>query len=218
MGLYARGIREDVQLADEKTRLSYALGLVMGADFEPGVLLDLDYAAFAEGLKTAVEKGEAPMSNDDAYEMVQAALERAITKQAEENQLKETQFLAENGARSTVRTTASGLQYEVLAEGEGEKPGPDAEVRVNYEGSLADGTVFDSSYERGESEELPLDGIIVGLAEGLQLMNTGGKYRFFIPHSLAYRETGAGPIPPYSTVIFTVELLEIIKTTEPESE
>ena len=215
MALYAGAIREETRLADEKVRLSYALGLVMGDDFEPAVLLDMDYAAFAEGLKTAVEKGEARLSRDEAYELVQSALEKAVAKRNEETRIREDRFLSENGARPEVRTTASGLQYEVLAEGEGEKPLRSDTARVNYEGSLSDGTVFDSSLERGESEDLPLDMIISGLAEGLQLMSVGSRYRFYIPHRLAYRETGAGQIiPPYATVIFTVELLEIIKSAE----
>jgi FKBP-type peptidyl-prolyl cis-trans isomerase len=214
MVLYAKGIQEEIHLADAKTRLSYALGMVMGEDFEPAALLDLDYAAFAEGLKTSVEKGEAKISQDEAYELVQNALQAAMVKRAEENQVKEAQFLSQNGARPEVQTTASGLQYEALAEAEGAKPGRADTARVHYEGSLSDGTVFDSSWEREEYEDLPLNRIIPGLAEGLQLMSAGSKYRFYIPSRLAYGETGAGPlIPPYATVIFTVELLEIIPQT-----
>jgi FKBP-type peptidyl-prolyl cis-trans isomerase len=213
--LYAHGIREEIQLADEKTRVSYALGMVMGAEFEPASLLDLDYAAFTEGLKTAVEKGTAKINEEDAYALVEAALQAAIVKQAGENRLKETRFLSENGARPEIRTTASGLQYEVLAEGGGEKPRRSDTVRVDYEGSLVNGTVFDSSYQRGESEDFPLSRVIPGWAEGLQLMSAGSKYRLYIPSALAYGETGAGPlIPPYSTLIFTVELLEIMQTAE----
>jgi FKBP-type peptidyl-prolyl cis-trans isomerase len=214
MALHAKGIQEELRLADEKARLSYALGLVIGADLQPAGL-DLDYAAFAEGLKTAIEKGEAPFSQDEAMEIVQTALQVAMEKRAEENRVKEAQFLSENSARPEVRTTTSGLQYEVLVEGEGEKPGPADMVRVDYEGSLTDGTVFDSSYSRGQSEDIPLDQVIPGWAEGLTLMGVGSKYRLYIPSSLAYGETGAGLlIPPYSTIVFTVELLEIIK--EPE--
>ncbi|MDR0583416.1 MAG: FKBP-type peptidyl-prolyl cis-trans isomerase [Treponema sp.] len=214
MALHAKGIQEDLRLADEKARLSYALGLVIGADMEPAGL-ELDYASFAEGLKTAIEKGEAKFNQDEAIEIVQAALQAAMKKQAGENQAKEARYLSENSARPEVRTTASGLQYEVLIEGEGEKPGPTDMVRVDYEGSLADGTVFDSSYSRGESEDIPLDQVIPGWAEGLTLMGIGSKYRLYIPSSLAYGETGAGPlIPPYSTIVFTVELLDIVK--EPE--
>ena len=214
MALYAKGIQEDIRLADEKARLSYALGLAIGADLEPAGL-ELDYAAFAEGLKAAIEGGEALFSEDEAMEIVQTALQAAIEKRAGENRAKEARYLSENSARPEVRTTASGLQYEVLIEGEGEKPGPADMVRVNYEGSLTDGTVFDSSYSRGESEDIPLDQVISGWAEGLTLMGVGSKYRLYIPSSLAYGEIGAGQlIPPYSTIVFTVELLEIVK--EPE--
>jgi FKBP-type peptidyl-prolyl cis-trans isomerase len=213
MALHAKGIQEELRLADEKARLSYALGLAIGEDLQPAGL-DLDYAAFAEGLKTAIEKGEALFSQDEAMEIVQTALQAAMEKRAEENRMEEAQFLSENSARPEVRTTASGLQYEVLVEGEGEKPGPADMVRVDYEGSLTDGTVFDSSYSRGQSEDIPLDQVIPGWAEGLTLMGVGSKYRLYIPSSLAYGAQGGGPIPPYSTIVFTVELLEIIK--EPE--
>jgi FKBP-type peptidyl-prolyl cis-trans isomerase len=214
MVLYAKGIREDIQLADEKVRLSYALGLVVGSDFEPGVLLDLDYTAFAEGMKTAIEKGEAKLSEDEAFEMVRTALEKAMAEQNAENRRGEEEFLSANGTRPEVRTTASGLQYEALAEGEGPLPGPADTVRVNYEGTLVDGTIFDSSYERGESEDFPLNQVIPGWAEGLRLMKVGSKYRLYIPSGLAYGAAGTGPIPPYATLIFTVELLEINQASE----
>ena len=214
MDLYAKGIREDIQIADEKARLSYALGLAVGSNFEPGALLDLDYTAFAEGMKTAVEKGEAKLSEDEAFELVRTALEKAMAKRDAENRRREAEFLAANGERPEVRTTASGLQYEALAEGEGPKPGRADTVRVNYEGTLVDGTVFDSSYERGESDDFPLDQVIPGWAEGLQLMNVGSKYRLYIPSSLAYGETGTGQILPYATLVFTVELLEITRESE----
>ena len=120
------------------------------------------------------------------------------------------QFLAENAKREGVKTTASGLQYEVLEATIGQKPKATDTVRVHYEGTLIDGTVFDSSYKRGESIAFPLNGVIKGWTEGLQLMSVGSKYKFFIPYQLAYGERGAGgSIPPYAALIFTVELLGI---------
>ena len=120
------------------------------------------------------------------------------------------QFLAENAKREGVKTTASGLQYEVLEATIGQKPKATDTVRVHYEGTLIDGTIFDSSYQRGEPIEFPLNGVIKGWTEGLQLMPVGSKYKLFIPYNLGYGERGAGAsIPPYATLIFTVELLEI---------
>ncbi len=119
-------------------------------------------------------------------------------------------FLQENALREEVKVTDSGLQYEVLVEGKGKKPTADQKVKVHYEGTLIDGTVFDSSYQRGEPIEFPLNGVIKGWTEGLQLMPVGSKYKLYIPYELGYGERGAGQsIPPFATLIFTVELLEI---------
>ena len=120
------------------------------------------------------------------------------------------QFLQENALREEVKVTESGLQYEVLKEGKGAKPTAESTVKVHYEGTLIDGTVFDSSYQRGEPIEFPLNGVIKGWTEGLQLMSVGSKYKLYIPYELGYGERGAGQsIPPYAALIFTVELLEI---------
>lgn len=119
-------------------------------------------------------------------------------------------FLAENAKREGVKVTASGLQYEVLEATIGQKPKATDSVKVHYEGTLIDGTVFDSSYKRGEPISFPLNGVIKGWTEGVQLMSVGSKYKFFIPYQLAYGEQGAGAsIPPYAALIFTVELLGI---------
>ena len=134
----------------------------------------------------------------------------------EENLKKGQEFLAENAKREVVITTSSGLQYEVLqvqqeGEGEGEKKNPSATdvVRCHYEGRLIDGTVFDSSYKRGEPAEFALNQVIPGWTEGLQLMKEGSKYRFYIPQDLAYGSRGVSIIPPYSALIFDVELIEV---------
>ncbi|MBR2265367.1 MAG: FKBP-type peptidyl-prolyl cis-trans isomerase, partial [Paludibacteraceae bacterium] len=121
------------------------------------------------------------------------------------------QFLAENALKDGVKTTSSGLQYEVIKMGKGAKPTATSTVKVHYEGTLIDGTIFDSSIQRGEPIEFPLNGVIKGWTEGLQLMPVGSKFRFYIPQELGYGAQAAGSIPPYSTLIFEVELLDITK-------
>jgi FKBP-type peptidyl-prolyl cis-trans isomerase len=215
--LYGEGIAEGVELADERAKTSYAIGLVIGSDLKQAGL-ELNYAAVAEGLRAAVEGGEA-FTTDEAIGVVQAALQEAMERQAGESRRQELQFLAENSGREGVFSTESGLQYEVIAEGDGERPSENDTVMVHYEGALTDGTVFDSSYERDEPAEFPLNQVIPGWAEGLLLMNTGSTYRFYIPSELAYGDRGVGQIiPPYSTLVFKVELLEIAGETYNEEE
>lgn len=143
------------------------------------------------------------------YEEFKAGIDLVLNMSAKAKEEGE-KFLAENAKREGVKTTASGLQYEVLEATLGQKPKATDSVRVHYEGTLIDGTVFDSSYKRGESIAFPLNGVIKGWTEGLQLMSVGSKYKFLIPYQLAYGERGAGAsIPPYAALIFTVELLGI---------
>ena len=143
------------------------------------------------------------------YEEFKAGVD-LVLKASQEAKAEGEKFLAENAKREGVKTTASGLQYEVLEATIGQKPKTTDTVRVHYEGTLIDGTVFDSSYKRGESISFPLNGVIKGWTEGLQLMSVGSKYKLFIPYQLAYGEHGAGAsIPPYAALIFTVELLGI---------
>ena len=152
-----------------------------------------------------MQYGEKELNYEEFKQGVDFVL-KASAKAKEEGE----KFLAENGKREGVKTTASGLQYEVLEATLGQKPKATDTVKVHYEGTLIDGTVFDSSYKRGESISFPLNGVIKGWTEGLQLMAVGSKYKFFIPYELAYGERGAGAsIPPYATLIFTVELLGI---------
>ena len=213
----ANGIREDVEITGEKARTSYAFGMTVGGDLKQAGL-EIDYTAFTEGLRAAMEHGLTIMDKDEALEIVQEAFESAVRKQAEELQEREAIFLAENASQPGVYSTESGLQYIILEEGNGPKPAANDTVLVHYEGSLINGTVFDSSYERDEPEEIPLDMVIPGWAEGIMLMNVGSKHRIFLPSSLAYGGRGAGQIiPPYSTLVFIVELLDIV-TVEAEEE
>ncbi|MDR2922724.1 MAG: FKBP-type peptidyl-prolyl cis-trans isomerase, partial [Treponema sp.] len=157
------------------------------------------------GAQTRLDTSEAQMKFQQAYEAI-------IEKRNNEAMQKETAFLAENSKKPGVSITASGLQYEVIEEGKGPKPGESDTVKVHYEGKLIDGTVFDSSYNRGAPAEFPLNLVISGWTEGIQLMGVNSKYRLYIPSQLAYGPNGADPvIPPYSTLIFEVELLDIIK-------
>ncbi|MDR1446968.1 MAG: FKBP-type peptidyl-prolyl cis-trans isomerase [Treponema sp.] len=209
--LSAEGIAEDVRAAEQKSDTGYAFGMVIAEDLvKTG--LELDYHSVYEGLRAVMKKEDTRISMDNAIRMVQSAFQEAMAKQAAEARTTETAWLEENGAKEGVISTETGLQYQMLTEGEGEQPGPMSIVKVNYEGTLTDGTVFDSSWERGEPVEFPLEAVIPGWAEGIQMMKTGGTSLLFIPSSLAYGSQGAGQvIPPYSTLIFKVELLEIVK-------
>jgi FKBP-type peptidyl-prolyl cis-trans isomerase len=197
----------------EKIDTGYALGLIIGADLK-GTGIEFDPAAFGQGLRDSIEGQDPRMSLDEAVPLVQGAYQAAAERKTEENRVKEALFLEENGKRRGVITTASGLQYEVIQGGKGEKPGPQAVVRVNYEGKFTDGEIFDSSYERGEAQEIPLNQVIPGWTEGVQLMGVGDTFTFFIPSRLAYGEQGGGAIPPHTPLIFKVELLGILPPEE----
>jgi FKBP-type peptidyl-prolyl cis-trans isomerase len=208
--LYARGVL-DVETDQKKTDMSYAYGLIIGTDLK-GAGLDIDYPALTQGLRDAFDGGSARLSVDAAVSLVQEYLFELREQQAAENEIKETQFFEENGARPGVLSTKSGLQYEVIQSVGGEKPGPQAIVQVHYEGKLPDGTVFDSSYDRGEAADIPLEQVIPGWSEGLQLMGVGDTYTLYIPSALGYGVEGAADvIPPNSPLIFKVELLEILR-------
>jgi FKBP-type peptidyl-prolyl cis-trans isomerase len=209
--IYSRAIREEGNLSDEKTKTSYAFGMVVGADLSQTGFNEFDYIAFAEGLKAAMEGLETKIEQDEAVEIVQNAFESVMNRQSAEAQAREAQFLTENASREGINVTESGLQYEVIEQGSGPKPEAGDTVRVHYEGALTNGTVFDSSYLQENPEKIPLDMVIPGWSEGIQLMNVGSKFRLFIPSNLAYGEYGAGSIiPAYSTLIFTIDLLDIV--------
>jgi FKBP-type peptidyl-prolyl cis-trans isomerase len=212
--LFAKGIEEEVRAAEQKSDISYAFGMVIAGDLaQTG--LEFDYYSVYEGLKAVMEKEETRVTMDEAINMVQSAFREAMSKQAEEAQAREIVWFEENGAKEGVASTETGLQYQVLTEGEGDRPGPMAIVRVHYEGTFTDGTVFDSSWERGEPAEFLLEDVIPGWSEGIQTMKTGGTSLLFIPSNLAYGSRGIEQmIPPYSTLIFRVELLEIVKTED----
>lgn len=211
LGFALNGIVLFAEETDERADAdaSYAFGMVIGSDLKQ-TGLTFDYEVFSRGLREAMEGKETRFSMEEAIRIMQTAYIAAMTERAETNRQKEMAFLEENGRQRGITVTESGLRYEVITEGSGQKPLQNDTVRVHYEGSFIDGTVFDSSYSRGHPEEFPLSQVIPGWSEGLRLMNVGGVYRLYIPSSLAYGAEGSGAIPPYAVLIFQVELLAIV--------
>ena len=212
LALHAKAIQEDYKNADEKARISYAFGMLYGSNFP--IPLDMDYTAFAEGFRAMVENTESELSQQEAIEIVETTMNQAMEKIAEENRLHEEEFLVNNSRRPEVLVTPSGLQYEVLVGTDGDKPEANSVVKVNYTGAFLDGSIFDKSSDEGAF--IPLQMVIPGWTEGLMLMGVGSSYRLYIPSTLAYGKNGVqNVIPPYSTLIFTVELLEIMNEDYP---
>ena len=198
-------------------RISYALGLSMGNNFRSSGIKTLDIKDFADGVAAVFEGAQPKMSYDEAkaeikafFEAMEADQRAAAAKMGEVNEAAGKKFLEENGKRQEVKTTASGLQYEVINEGTGKQPVASDSVTVHYTGKLIDGTVFDSSVERGEPATFGVTQVIPGWVEALQMMKEGAKWRLFIPSNLAYGPNGAGNvIGPNSTLIFDVELIKV---------
>jgi FKBP-type peptidyl-prolyl cis-trans isomerase len=190
---------------------SYAIGMYLASQF-PIPEAHYDYDSFMEGFKAFSEAEETRFSMDEGIAKIQAVFQGIQEKTAVKNLEEGKAFLTENGAKPGIITTSSGLQYEVISEGGGAYPGAADTVEVNYEGTLLDGTVFDSSYVRGEPASFPLNRVIPGWTEGIQLMNVGSTCRFFIPSDLAYGPEGMQSIPPNATLTFKVELLSIVDT------
>jgi FKBP-type peptidyl-prolyl cis-trans isomerase len=198
-------------------RAAYAIGFMSGKSIAmqaPSLNVD----QFAAGVRDAFGKKDGKITEEEMKTALMAFEEKmrseAMAKMEKDSSAAKAQgttFLAENGKKSGVTTTASGLQYEVLKQGTGAKPAATDTVKVHYEGKLLDGTVFDSSVQRGEPVSFPLNRVIPGWTEGVQLMTVGSKYKFVIPSELAYGDQGAGPIPPHSVLQFEVELLSIEK-------
>ena len=191
-------------------KISYAIGLSMGQNLMGSGVTSLEYADLAAGIKDVLEKNQPQISYQEAQQVLGKFFSELEQKIAGEAKAAGEAFLAENAKREGVKVTESGLQYEVLEATIGQKPKATDKVCVHYEGTLIDGTVFDSSYKRGESITFGLNQVIKGWTEGLQLMSIGSKYKLYLPYQLAYGERGAGAnIPPYAALIFTVELLGI---------
>lgn len=199
-------------------KISYALGLGIGRQLADMGAKDLNIDDFAQAIKDVLSGAEVKLSASEANEIVQhffAEQEKkqraAAAERFKEQKEKGERYLEENAKKEGVVTLPSGLQYQVLREGNGRKPKATDQVKCHYEGMLIDGTLFDSSIQRGEPATFPLNGVIAGWTEGLQLMQEGAKYRFFIPYHLGYGDRGAGQsIPPFAALVFDVELIEVI--------
>ena len=199
-------------------KVSYALGLGIGRQLAQMGAQDLNIDDFAEAIKDVIKGNELKVSNREAQTIVQDFFmkqeEKLNAEKAEKGKAAKAEgekFLAENAKKDGVVTLPSGLQFMVLQEGNGKKPKATDKVKCHYEGFLIDGTAFDSSVQRGEPAVFGLQQVIAGWTEGLQLMQEGAKYRFFIPYMLAYGEGGAGQsIPPYAALIFDVELIAVV--------
>lgn len=197
-----------------EAQASYGIGRQMADQLGADPFSGFDREAALAGFTDSIQQVDSQIAGEDINAAFQAMQERAQQEQeekAKELSVEGETFLADNAKRDEVQITESGLQYEVLTEGEGDKPAASDTVRVHYHGMLINGTVFDSSVQRGEPAEFPVNGVIAGWVEALQLMNKGSKWKLFIPYHLAYGERGAGgDIGPYAALVFEVELIDIL--------
>ena len=190
-------------------KVSYALGIGIGRQLAQMGATDINTDDFGQAIQDAIS-GRLQLDEQEAQMIVQDFFQRKSEEQAKNAKAEGENFLAENGKKEGVVVLPSGLQYQVLREGNGNKPSATDQVECHYEGTLINGQVFDSSYKRGQTATFGLNQVIKGWTEGLQLMQEGAKYRFFIPYHLAYGAQGAGQnIPPYATLIFDVELVKV---------
>ncbi|MNZ47937.1 FKBP-type 22 kDa peptidyl-prolyl cis-trans isomerase [compost metagenome] len=202
-----------LDLSTDETRVSYGIGRQLGDQIRdnppPGVSLEAVIAGLSDafqGLESRVDGAALSASFKVIRELMQAEAQAKAEAAAGAGR----EYLVENAKRDGVTVLPSGLQYEVLVAGEGAKPSAEDTVRTHYHGTLIDGTVFDSSYDRGQPAEFPVGGVIAGWVEALQLMNAGSKWRLHVPSELAYGAQAVGSIPPHSVLVFDVELLEIL--------
>lgn len=195
----------------ENEKLSYALGLSIGANLEDQGFTEIDGAKLAAGLNDHLNHTDKQLDPSEVNQILGDAMKKANEAKMGDAAKAGQEFLAENAKRDEVTVLESGLQYRVMTEGTGSKPAATDQVTTHYHGKLINGSVFDSSVERGKPATFPVNGVIQGWVEALQLMPVGSKWELFIPYHLAYGERGAGgSIPPYSALIFEVELLAIV--------
>jgi len=201
------------ELKPASSDFSYSYGVLVGESmrtqgFDPS---DVDLEAFLDGLQTSIKGEKTRIDQKKAQEIVMGKIQELQARKAREKELENKKFFAENATKKGVKTLASGIQYIVMNEGSGAIPKASDKVTTHYHGTLLNGTIFDSSVDRGQPATFPVGGVIQGWQEVLQLMKTGAKWKVFIPASLAYGDRNSGKIPANSTLIFEIELLEIAK-------
>ena len=197
-------------LSSKMDSMSYSVGLVLAQNIKNDGLKDLNEAVVAAGIADALKEEGMQITLSEAMGIYKEAVTKAKEEKSKVMIEAGKKYLEENGKKAGVVTTASGLQYEVLTSGDGAQPGPTDKVTTHYHGTLTDGTIFDSSVQRGEPISFPVNGVIQGWQEALQMMKVGDKWKLTIPYNLAYGERGAGGvIPPFATLVFEVELLGI---------
>jgi len=203
----------ELNLSTDESRVSYGIGRQLGGQLRdnppPGVSLE----AIVAGLTDAFSGVDSRVNEADlsaSFKVIRDVMQAEAAAKAEAAAGAGKAFLAENGQREGITTLASGLQYEVISSGDGATPGRDDTVRTHYHGTLIDGSVFDSSYDRGQPAEFPVGGVIAGWTEALQLMKAGSKWRLYVPSELAYGAQGVGSIAPHSVLIFDIELLDVL--------
>lgn len=198
-------------MSEEIKAVSYCVGMSLGGSLLQQNLSNLDLEAMSAAIKDTFEGAALKYTPEEANSIIQKFLQAESEKTFGANKEAGEQFLAENAKKESVQTTPSGLQYEVIEAGSGSKPSPTSNVTVHYHGTLIDGTVFDSSVQRGQPASFGVNQVIPGWTEALQLMPKGAKYRLYIPQNLAYgaQPHPGGPIEPYMALVFDVELLEI---------
>lgn len=200
-----------MDLNKEITKISYSLGVNIGQSLAEQGLKEVDGEAFAKAITDFFEGNNLDIKSDEAQQNLQEYFGKLQSETAAIQAKAGLEFLEANAKKEGITTLPSGLQYEVITMGDGDKPTAEDKVKTHYHGTLIDGTVFDSSVDRGEPISFPLNGVIPGWTEGLQLMPVGSKWRLFVPSNLAYGERGQGAILPHSALIFEVELLAIEK-------
>jgi FKBP-type peptidyl-prolyl cis-trans isomerase FklB len=202
------------QFSTPQSQASYGIGRQLGEQLASNPFEGIDAAAVAAGVTDILAGIASQVSDEDlnaAFGLIREQMQAKSAEQHKDVVADGENFLAENAKKDGVVTLESGLQYEILTEGAGDKPSASSTVRTHYHGTLTDGTVFDSSVDRGEPAEFPVNGVIAGWTEALQLMPSGSKWRLTVPHNLAYGERGAGgAIGPFATLVFDVELLDIV--------
>lgn len=203
---------KNLEITSDADKFSYSLGMDIGKNVKDSDFDSLEVELMVQGLRDVINEGETKFTVEQSRQFVREYLTKAQQRAAEANIQAGKDFLAENAKREEVTVLESGLQYEVMKQGNGPKPKATDKVKTHYHGTLIDGTVFDSSVERGQPATFPVNGVIKGWVEALQLMPVGSKWKLYVPSDLAYGQRGSGgAIGPNETLIFEVELLEIVE-------